>query len=474
MDRFKIIEKKELEKLPKTTGVYCFIEETAESRSPLIYIGKAINIQSRVKNHFQQPSYRDNLFIDKVDKIGYLETNNSEIEALILEANLIKKYQPKYNVMWRDDKSYFWVAIFKNKNGAPYILITHQPQKLQTPNSKLQTNLKTQNLKFKTEYIGPFVEGTALKKTLRFLRRVFPYYTSAKHSKNKCAYCHLDLCPGPYENLAALRNELRASSALDEYRKNIEKIILILKGKRNTVLNSLKEEMRQLSKKNKFEEAGNVRDKIYALQQVMSHTHVINTSNVGKAQIRHSLAIAELRRILNLENISRIECYDISNIQGKQATGSMVVFVNGKPDKNLYRKFKIKTIDTPNDIAMIKEVLERRFAHPEWKYPEMILIDGGKAQLNIAIKTKNEVKKESLTLSLRSYSQSQNFKNIKNIKIISIAKGKQELFIEGQEKPTPLKQLPQKVYNLIKQLDDEAHRFAIAYHKKLREKYLLN
>ena len=152
----------------------------------------------------------------------------------------------------------------------------------------------------------------------------------------------------------------------------------------------------------------------------------------------------------------------------------MVVFVNGKPDKNLYRKFKIKTIDTPNDIAMIKEVLERRFAHPEWKYPEMILIDGGKAQLNIAIKTKNEVKKESLTLSLRSYSQSQNFKNIKNIKIISIAKGKQELFIEGQKKPIPLKQLPQKVYNLIKQLDDEAHRFAIAYHKKLREKYLLN
>src|SRR3989338_8987925 len=135
----------------------------------------------------------------------------------------------------------------------------------------------------------------------------------------------------------------------------------------------------------------------------MSHTHVINTSNVGKAQIRHSLAIAELRRILNLENISRIECYDISNIQGKQATGSMVVFVNGKPDKNLYRKF-----------------------------------------------------------------------NIKNINIISIAKGKQELFIEGKKKPITLKQLPQKVYNLIKQLDDEAHRFAIAYHKKLREKYLLN
>jgi excinuclease ABC subunit C len=183
MDKFKIILNNKLDTLPKTAGVYCFKSiagsDPAILYPAILYIGKAINIQNRVKNHFQQPSYKDDLYIQKVNKIGYLETN-SEIEALILEANLIKKYQPKFNVVWRDDKNYFYVAITKDEK--PFIYITHQKNE-------------------KTEYIGPFVEGTALKKALRFLRRVFPYYTIKKHSKNKCTYCHLDLCPGPNPNL---------------------------------------------------------------------------------------------------------------------------------------------------------------------------------------------------------------------------------------------------------------------------------
>jgi excinuclease ABC subunit C len=150
--------------------------------------------------------------------------------------------------------------------------------------------------------------------------------------------------------------------------------------------------------------------------------------------------------------LGRVEAYDISNIQGKFATGSMVVFANGEPDKSQYKKFKIKMKNEPNDIAMLKEVLQRRFAHLEWKFPNIILIDGGKAQLNIAINSKP--------------------KN-SNIKIISIAKGRQELFVENKEKPIPLKELPQGIYNLIKNLDSEAHRFAITYHKKLRKQNLL-
>ena len=444
MERFKIIARNELEKLPKTTGVYSFYtKKSAENGSPLIYIGKAINIQSRVKNHFSQPSYRDNLFIDKVEKIGYFETNNSEIEALILEANLIKKHQPKYNVVWKDGKNYFYVAIAKNAAGIPYVFVTHQPKKLQTTHYKLQTI-----------YVGPFVEGTALKKTLRFLRRVFPYYTTKKHPKNKCTYCHLDLCPGPNPDVG-------------DYKKNIKKLILILKGKRSAVLNALRKEMRCASKLQNFEKAGKLRDKIYNLQQVMSHTRVINEYN---STLVRNYAIAEnmttLQQFLGLKNpVSKIECYDVSNIQGKQATGSMVVFIDGKPNKNFYRKFKIKTENTPNDIAMLKEILERRFLHKKWKYPEVILIDGGKAQLNIAIKTK-----QSMTLLMRSSIQSH---KMKNIKIMAIAKGRQELFIENKKDPIPLKQLPQEIYNLIKRLDDEAHRFAISYHKVLRKKNLL-
>lgn len=416
MDKLKILPKSRLDNLPKASGVYFFY-----SGNELVYIGKAINIKNRVKNHFQQPSYRDNLFINKVSKIGYAETN-SEIEALVLEANLIKKHQPKFNVIWKDDKNYFYVAI--TKIDRPFVYITHQKNDPQT------------------EYVGPFVEGTALKKTLRFLRRAFPYYTSSKHPKTKCTYCHLDLCPGPNPDLV-------------EYKKNIKKLILILQGKRSAALSLLRKEMKSASKENEFEEAGKIRDRIYNLQQVMAHTNVIEPSK--KENDSHGWQKTEkiLRGLLNLTKASRIECYDISNIQGKQATGSMVVFIDGKPDKSQYKKFKIKMENEPNDIAMLNETLQRRFAHEEWKYPEVILIDGGIAQLNVAIRAKD--------LGLKT----------RPIRVISIAKRNKDLYIEGRKEPVLLKTLPREIYNLVLQLDDEAHRFAITYHKKLRKKNLL-
>ena len=445
MDRFKFITEKNFSELPKTSGVYCFYD-----KHEILYIGKAINLQSRVKNHFFQPAYRDGLYIEKVNKIGYLETN-SEIDALILEANLIKKHQPKFNVVWRDDKNYFYVAIVENdhlprrvKAGKiPYIFITHQ---------KNYEN---------SEYIGPFVDGTSLKKVLRFLRKVFPYYSVKKHPKTKCTYCHLDLCPGPNPDLK-------------DYRKSLKKLILILQGKRNAVLNSFKKEMNFLSKENKFEEAGKIRDKIFALQNVMSHTHVIEPSKIQDDAWPKTENI--LKGLLNLsKNISRVECYDISNIQGKQATGSMIVFIDGQPNKNLYRKFKIKSPEKPNDILMLKEVLTRRFSHTEWNYPEIILIDGGKGQLNAAISVLSVI--PSLTRNPETRQNSPTLDSgfrQNDIKVISIAKGKQELYIEGRKDPIPLKNLPREIYNLVLQLDNEAHRFAITYHKKLRKKNLLN
>ena len=423
MDKFRIIDKKDINDLPKTSGVYCF-----RAGNDTIYIGKAINIQSRVKNHFSQPSYRDGLYIDKVNKIGYLETN-SEIEALILEAGLIKKYQPKFNVVWKDGKNYFYVAITKAE--APIIYVAHQKNEI-------------------AEYIGPFVEGTALKKTLRYLRRVFPYYTTKKHPKTKCTYCHLGLCPGPNPNLS-------------DCKKNIKKLILILQGKRSAVLNSLKQEMIRLSKENKFEEAGKIRDRMFHLQQIMSHTSVIEpTKNLNEnawpktEQILKGLLWSSLRGAeATKRSINKIECYDISNTQGNLAVGSMIVFVKGEADKSQYKKFRIRMENTPNDIAMLKETIGRRLAHPEWAYPEIMLIDGGIAQLNVAINVKNSMPKT------------------KNIKIISIAKRNKDLYIEGREGFIPLKNLQREIYNLVLRLDDEAHRFAITYHKKLRKKNLL-
>src|SRR3989338_3755338 len=453
MNKFKVIPKSQIDKLPKTAGVYLFYENkpTPNIKHPTpMYIGKAIHIKDRVKNHFQQPSYKDNLFIKKINKIGFINTD-SEIEALILEANLIKKHQPRFNVVWRDDKNYFYVAIAQNRSKIPYIFITHQIDKS-----------KIINHKSKITYIGPFVEGNALKKTLKYLRRIFPYYTSIKHPITDCTWCHLELCPGPNPNIK-------------EYKNNIKKLVLILHGKRKIVLNKLKYEMQQLSKINKYEEALKIRDKMHSLEQVMAHVHLLETRDRRQEtrDKRQGTSILDgkwlktekiLREILSVKKpISKIECYDISNIQGKYATGSMAVFIDGKPDKSQYKKFKIKMKNEPNDIAMLKEVLMRRLAHSEWTYPDLILIDGGKAQLNAAIeikKSKTELPFMETKVKMRTKASSliknQNYKS--KLKIISLAKKHNKLFAEGRKDPVLLRDLPRETAHLLLWLRDAAHR----------------
>jgi len=334
--KFKYLPKDRISQLPKNSGVYVF-----NKRREFFYIGKSANIKERVKSHFQRPTHRDNFFIKQVSKVGYIKTN-SEIEALILEAKLIKKYQPKYNIAWRDDKKYFYIGI--TKEIFPRIFITHQ------------TKNKDQKPKVKSSFMGPFVSGRKLKDKLKELRKIYPYRTCENLPKKPCLWYYLNQCPAP----------------------------CLFKSK-------------------------------------------------------------------------RVEAYDVSNIQGENATGSMVTFINGKPDKNFYRRFKIypvkfasrpfnrvKTTEKPNDVAMIKQVLSRRFNHPEWGLPDLILIDGGKAQLNAAL-------------------------SITKIPAIALAKKRNELYMKNLEKPVLLKNLPREVFNLILQLRDEAHRFARKYHLKLRD-----
>lgn len=407
--------KDKIKNLPKSPGVYLF-----KKGIETLYIGKATNIKERAKNHFQQPTYRDNLFINQVKKVGFIKTD-SEIEALLLEAKLIKKYKPRYNIVWKDDKNYFYVAI--TKENLPRVLITHQPNE-------------------KAEYIGPFVEGTSLKRTLTYLRRVFPYYSAKSHPKGNCLWCSLKLCPGP-------------APIESEYKNNIKNLVSVLKGSSKKVLSVLKKEMGKASLIQNYEKAAKIRDQIRALERVIFHARVleppIHISSDGEPNAQKTL-----QKILNIKGeISRIEAYDISNIQGKESTGSMITFINGKPEKSLYRKFRVKIQGKPNDVAMIKEILLRRFGHPEWGRPDLILIDGGRGQLNVAQKTKN---KEQGTRS---------------ITIMAIAKKKNELFIEGRKNPILLKSLPREIFNLILQLRDEAHRFAITYHHKLRKRILL-
>lgn len=425
MKKFKFLKKEGLQKLPKKTGVYCF----SDKRDKKLYIGKATNIQDRVKNHFQQPGFKDYLFLDKVKKIGYIKTN-SEIEALILEAHLIKKYQPKYNILWRDDKNYFYVGI--TKEDFPRIFITHQ------------TKFKVRSLKFKVKFVGPFVDGKALKQTLKILRKVFPYRTCKTLPKRPCLWYQLGRCPAP----CLLKPvEKKMKRGCQENAKNIMKI---LQGRKTSVLKNLKREMKKAAKIQDFEKAAKMRNQINALEKILAHAKIFEP----KLEYRKWETIEkELKRLLKTKRgISRIEAYDVSNIQGRLATGAMITFVKGLPDKNFYRKFKIKISGKPNDIAMLKEILSRRLQHPEWGKPDLILIDGGRAQLSAAQSTINN---QQLT-----------------IPVIALAKKRNKLYTKNK-RPILLKNLPREIFNLILQLRDEAHRFAISYHRKLRKKELI-
>jgi excinuclease ABC subunit C len=421
MEQFKFLSKKRIYQLPKVSGVYCF-----KNGKEILYIGKAVNLRERVKNHFQQPSFKDYLFLDRVEKVGYIKTN-SEIEALILESELIKKYQPRFNVVWRDSKNFFFVAI--TKEDFPKIFWTHQKK------------IKNQKSKVEIEYLGPFVDGKALKKTLYLLRKIFPYYSTKKHPEKKCQWCHLNLCPGP-------------KADKKEYQKNIKNLIEILKGKRKSVLKELKKEMIKMAKSENFEKAAKLRDQIFALEKILNNSRVIEREI--KTEIPWEITEKTLKKILKVEKVSRIEAFDISQLHGNFAVGSMITFINGIPDKNLYRRFKIKFTKKPSDVDMIREILRRRFKHKEWGFPDLILIDGGKAQLNAAVQIKNKNSK------------------IKNkIKVISLAKPENKLFIEKEKEPIFLEKLSREIFKLILNLDSEAHRFAILYHRKLRERGLI-
>jgi len=457
MARFKYTDKSKFASLPKGPGVYVF-----KKGAKLLYIGKAENIKERVKSHFQQPGFRDNLFISEVSKIGYIKTQ-SEIEALILEAELIKKEQPKFNILWRDDKNYFYVGI--TKEDFPRVFITHQPlsesgirnqelgiKKKKIPNSSFIIH----NSSFR--YVGPFVDGKALKATLKILRRAFPYRSCKKIPKRVCLWHQLNRCPAPCQ----IKIKNQKSKIKNQCQRNTKNIIKILQAKKTQVLRDLKREMKKFSQSQEYERAAKIRNQIKALENILKHTNIFlwaESAVIRKPWLSYygswKKVEKALKDILKVKRkILRIEGYDVSNIQGVQATGAMIVFEKGEPNKNEYRKFKIKIAEKPNDVAMLKEIISRRLNHPEWKFPQVMLIDGGRAQLNAAL---SRIRNKEL-----------------GIRVMSLAKRKNELFIAGKKKPVLLKELPQEISNLILHIRDEAHRFAITYHKKLRKKAFIN
>ncbi|KKP98982.1 MAG: Excinuclease ABC C subunit domain protein [Parcubacteria group bacterium GW2011_GWC1_38_17] len=452
--------KKQLNKIPVLSGVYLF----KDNKRKIIYIGKAINLRVRIKSYFSQKLYGLKAsMLTEIAKIDY-EITDTEIDALILESQLIKKYRPKYNVMLKDDKNYFYVVFTSGE--FPKLFITHQPQKVESlkfkvkseakiKNKNLQSKNKFQISNFRLQVLGPYTDGQALKTTLRYLRKVFPYCTCKNQHEILCLKSHLGLCVGVccLKQRRGINAELtrKNSEFKKAYAKNIEIIINILSGKRKNILRKLEKEMKIAAKREDFEKAAFLRNKISALNNVFQHK-IIGVKDYdprnhgGRASI--IAARDEISRIFGIK-INRIEFYDVSNISGQLATASMAVFDGERINRSKYRKFKIKTIFGADDPAMMREILTRRLNHKEWGTPELIIVDGGISQFGVAQKV---------------------LKNSK-IKGASLAKNPDRLFVSSL-KQISLKDLSRDLSLFLRNLRDEAHRFAIAYHRKLRSKKL--
>ena len=364
--------------------------------------------------------------VSEADSLDWRETA-SDIEALILEAELIKKHRPKYNVLMRDDKQYLYVG-FTNEE-FPKIFFTHQPIKDREP-----------------DYIGPFTDAWAARYILKSLRRAFPYCTCKEIHKRRCQMAEIGRCFGVCCVNKKLFPENIYKFGVKKYKSSIRFIKNILSGKHTRVLKMLKQEMALASGKRNYEEAAQIRNQIRALENIFKHRFIVRRDDV----IYKNKGLEYLKNILGLKNPpKRIEAYDISNIQGKLAAGSMVVFTDGRPDKNEYRKFRIRMPNRPNDTAMIREVLTRRLNHPEWPLPDVALIDGGKPQLNAAL---------SAASGRRLPADS---------RIAALAKREEELYLPNG-KIIKLKSSPPPLLHLLQHLRNEAHRFAISYHHKRR------
>jgi len=387
--------------LPDTPGVYFF-----QKGKEILYIGKATSLKDRVKSYFA----RDILLtrgpliekmLGEANRVQFVETD-SVLEALMLEAYEIKKNQPFYNSKEKDDKSYNFVTITKGE--FPKVTVTRG-----------------------SGTYGPFPHGAELKEALKIIRKIFPYSDSctpcvalAKRGRSckPCFNAQIGLCPGPCAGWISKK----------DYRKIISHIKLFFEAKKPKLIKSLEKEMKRLSREQRFEEANKVKRQIFALDHIQDVALIKNDLTTDNRQL----------------TTFRIEAYDIAHISGKDVVGVMTVVSDGELDKSQYRKFKIKN-DSNDDTNNLREIISRRLRHLEWKFPNLIVVDGGRGQINAA----REV------LKLKSL----------EVPVVSVVKDERHKVREilGSVKSSAFDKS-------ILLANFEAHRFAINYHRKLRGK----
>jgi excinuclease ABC subunit C len=412
------MDKTKLAGIPELPGVYIF----KDKQGKILYIGKARSLKKRVRSYFSQPqSFKIQIMSSKIADLDYLVTK-SEVQARLAEARLIKQNLPFYNTTFRDDKSFPLICI--GNEAFPVVWLARRTSK------RLKIGV--------WRYFGPFPNATFLRQALKSIRQIFGFRSCFKLPKRPCLYYRLKLCPGPCLGKISIK----------KYKEIIRNIILFLEGKRDDLINKLTAKMHKLANQNKFEEAAEVRNQIQALSSMFQE----NIPSLSESY-RESV---ELKKALGLANRPRrIEAFDVSCIFGSSASASMVSFYEGRPDKNNYRRFRIKSVSQINDYEMLEEVVTRhylRLINEGLPSPDLIIIDGGKGQLNI-------VKNKLAELGVRS-------------SVISIAKQKEEIFIPHRRAPIRLRSNSPALH-LIQRIRDEAHRFALAYHRKLRNKRML-
>lgn len=410
--------KQKVKEFPKTPGVYLFRDETKR----IIYVGKAINLRNRVYSYFNT-SEKDPKTIElikRIKKAEWIETG-SEFEALILEADLIKRYKPKYNIRFRDNKNYVYLKI--TKENYPRISVVHQI------------------IDSEAEYLGPYTDAIAVRNILKMARRIFPYCSCNQRSGKTCLYFHLGLCLGHDEDRISKK----------EYKKNIRGIKRLFSGEINQIVGNLQRLMKKSAKEKKFELAAQYRDKINYLESIR------RSRFISERDLATDVALLQLRDRIGLRKIpQRIECFDVSGIMGASKTASMVTFINGIAAPSNYRRFQIKSVKGIDDYASLVEVLKRRFLLLESKsrdssfaaLPNLIILDGGKGQLSAVIKR---------------------VKIPAGVVVISLAKKREQIFsLENNHFKEINLEKNSEAYFLVQRIRDEAHRFAISYYRKLK------
>jgi excinuclease ABC subunit C len=421
-----------VKKLPEGAGVYMFLKAAHP-----IYIGKAINLKRRVGSYFDfKLETKTAKMIREAKDLAYIKVG-SELESLLLEAKLIRKYMPHYNIAAKDDKHPLYIKI--TKEAYPRIVTARKP-------AQNETNLA---------FFGPFPDSTSVRSVLKMLRKIFPY-SDHKISNRGCIYSHIGLCE-PCPSIIEMSEAFKKAGLRKKYLQNISLIKAVLSGKIANVKVELEKEMKVLADKEKYEDASGVLEKIrrleYITQPQMPVEFYVKNPNLYEDIKRKEQK--ELCRILRrfdvvTKKIERIECFDVAHLAGVNPTASMVTFVQGDPDKKYYRHFKIHQSKTQSDTDSMKEVIKRRIKHlADWGRPDLLIVDGGKPQVSMAMR-------ELIGHGIPVVGLAKKFETL----VIPKLQGKLITFKEYKLQRGP-------ALFLLARLRDEAHRFARRYHHRL-------